>query len=145
MNENEELLNYIYQTCNMGVQSSENLLKALKNKDNKIINILFEIKKNYEKYSLEAEKLLKKHKLDAKGVNIMAKAMSKISINKELLEDNSDASVADMLIKGLTMGNLELSKNIGKFENKVDSKVINMAKALLKFGETYINKLKIYL
>ena len=36
MNENIEMLEYIYKAANIGRTSSENLLKALKEKDNKI-------------------------------------------------------------------------------------------------------------
>ncbi len=145
MNENEELLTYIYQTSNMGLQSMVDLLNCLKGKDNKIMDLLFEIKKNYEKYVLETEKLLKKHKLQVKDLGLMTKTMSKLSIGKEMIEDNSDANIADMLIKGLTMGNLELTKSIQKYENVADKKIISLARDLLKFGENYIEKLKMYL
>ena len=145
MNENEEILEYIYQTSNMGYQSTSDLLNSLKGKDNKIKKIVAEINKNYEKYMTETEKLLKKKKLEAKPIGMMAKAMTKMSINKEMISDNSDANIADMLIQGLTMGNLELSKHIDTYEKTADKKVINLAKSLRKFGEEYIEKLKEYL
>ncbi len=145
MNENEEILEYIYQTSNMGYQSTSDLLNSLKGKDNKIKKIVAEINKNYEKYMTETEKLLKKKKLEAKPIGMMAKAMTKMSINKEMISDNSDANIADMLIQGLTMGNLELSKHIDNYEKIADKKIINLAKNLRKFGEEYIEKLKSYL
>ena len=46
MNENEEILEYIYQTSNMGMQSTKDLINTLKGKDNKIKKILPEIEKN---------------------------------------------------------------------------------------------------
>lgn len=145
MNENEEILEYIYQTSNMGYQSTKDLIDSLKGKDNKIKKLVEEINKNYEKYAKETEKLLNKQDLKAKPVGMMAKAMSKMSINKEMISDNSDANIADMLIQGLTMGNLELSKHIDNYEKTADKKTINLAKNLRKFGEEYIGKLKVYL
>lgn len=145
MNENEEILEYIYQTSNMGYQSTKDLIDSLKGKDNKIKKLVEEIEKNYEKYAKETEKLLNKQDLKAKPVGMMAKAMSKMSINKEMISDNSDANIADMLIQGLTMGNLELSKHIDNYEKTADKKIINLAKSLRKFGEEYIEKLKAYL
>ena len=145
MNENEEILEYIYQTSNMGYQSTKDLIDSLKGKDNKIKKLVEEIEKNYEKYAKETEKLLNKQDLKAKPVGMMAKAMSKMSINKEMISDNSDANIADMLIQGLTMGNLELSKHIDNYEKTADKKTINLAKNLRKFGEEYIEKLKVYL
>lgn len=145
MDENEELLNYIYETANMGMQSTKDLINALKGKDNKIKKLLPEIEKNYEKYSKETEKLLNKNDLKAKPIGVMAKTMSKMSITKEMMNDNSDSNIADMLIQGLTMGNLELTKHIDNYENTADKKIIELAKSLRKFGEEYIQKLKTFL
>lgn len=145
MNENEEILEYIYQTSNMGMQSTKDLMASLKGKDNKIKKLVEEIEKNYEKYAKETDKLLNKNDLEAKPIGMMAKAMSKMSINKEIISDNSDANIADMLIQGLTMGNLELTKHIDNYEKTADKKIINLAKDLKKFGEEYIEKLKTYL
>lgn len=145
MNENEEILEYIYQTSNMGYQSTQDLINSLKGKDNKIKKLVEEIEKNYEKYAKETEKLLNKNDLKAKPIGMMAKAMSKMSISKEMISDNSDANIADMLIQGLTMGNLELSKHIDNYEKTADKKIINLAKNLKKLGEEYIEKLKFYL
>ena len=145
MNENEEILEYIYQTSNMGMESTKDLINSLKGKDNKIKKLVEEIEKNYEKYAKETEKLLNKKDLKAKPIGMMAKAMSKMSINKEIISDNSDSNIADMLIQGLTMGNLELTKHIDNYEKTADKKIINLAKNLKKFGEEYIEKLKVYL
>ena len=145
MNENEEILEYIYQTSNMGMESTKDLINSLKGKDNKIKKLVEEIEKNYEKYAKETQKLLNKKDLKAKPIGMMAKAMSKMSINKEMISDNSDSNIADMLIQGLTMGNLELSKHIDNYEKTADKKTINLAKSLRKFGEEYIEKLKVYL
>ncbi len=145
MNENEEILEYIYQTSNMGMQSTKDLINSLKGKDNKIKKLVEEIEKNYEKYAKETEKLLNKKDLKAKPIGMMAKAMSKMSISKEMISDNSDANIADMLIQGLTMGNLELTKHIDNYEKTADKKIIAIAKNLRKFGEEYIEKLKVYL
>lgn len=145
MNENEEILEYIYQTSNMGMESTKDLINSLKGKDNKIKKLIEEIEKNYEKYAKETQKLLNKKDLKAKPIGMMAKAMSKMSITKEMISDNSDANIADMLIQGLTMGNLELSKHIDNYEKTADKKTINLAKSLRKFGEEYIEKLKVYL
>lgn len=145
MNENEEILEYIYQTSNMGMESTKDLINSLKGKDNKIKKLIEEIEKNYEKYAKETQKLLNKKDLKAKPIGMMAKAMSKMSITKEMISDNSDANIADMLIQGLTMGNLELTKHIDNYEKTADKKIINLAKSLKKFGEEYIEKLKVYL
>ena len=62
-----------------------------------------------------------------------------------MINDNSDSNIAYMLIQGLTMGNLELTKHIDNYAKTADKKVLDIAKALRKFGEEYIEKLKVYL
>lgn len=140
----EELLQNIYQISSMGLNSTNDLLKSLKGKDNKIIPLVMEISKNYEKYVKESKKTLKKNKFEIKDISLIAKTMSKVNISKEIMSDNSDSNIANMLIQGITIGNLELEKNIKKYE-KEDKKIIDLAKKLQDFGEEYIKKLENYL
>ena len=48
MNENNELLMYIYQNANMGVKNCTNLIRILQGKDNKIKKIVEGELKGYE-------------------------------------------------------------------------------------------------
>ena len=75
----------------------------------------------------------------------MADLMSKMGMEMELLKDNSDARVADMLTKGFTMGNVDISKKIDRFEGDADKEILKLAKELLKFGKENIEFLKPYL
>ena len=60
MDENLEILKHIYKSSQMGHSSCEDLLDALREKDNKIKKTLEEINKEYEKYEKESKKFLKK-------------------------------------------------------------------------------------
>ena len=75
----------------------------------------------------------------------MADVMSKISMNMEMMKDNSDARVADMLTKGFTMGNVDITKKIDRFEKDADKDILKLAKDLLNFGKENIEILKPYL
>ena len=57
MNENEELLEYIYQTADMGTKSLTDLLNDINDKDNKIKKLISEQLKGYEKYLKYPEKI----------------------------------------------------------------------------------------
>ena len=61
------------------------------------------------------------------------------------MKDNSDAKIADMLIRGFTMGNIDIDKLIDKYKNEADKNIIHLAKELKKFGEENIELLKSYL
>lgn len=145
MNENNELLEYIYQNASMGVKSCTTLINILNNKDNKIKKIVEGELKGYEEFLKKVKKLLKKNKIEPKDKGIMTDIMSKLGMNMELMKDNSDARIADMLTKGFTMGNVDISKKIDRFQDNADKDILKLAKELLDFGQKNIELLKPYL
>lgn len=145
MDENLELLECIYQNADMGTKTLTDLLNELKERDNKIKNLVGEELKGYEKFVKESKELLKKNDTEPKGKGVMADMMSKMGIKREVSMDNSDSAIAEMLIEGFTMGNLELSKLIDSYKDQADKKILKLAKELQTFGENEIKKLKAYL
>ena len=145
MNVNSELLEYLYQTAAMGRYTMEALVKELHNKDNKIKDFAEDVLKGYEKHMIKCEKLLKKEHVVKKDKGLMAKVMSSTAIKKEVIMDNSDSAIAEMLIQGFTMGNLEMEKKIKQYKGKADDKIIDLVKALLSFGEESIKQAKNFL
>lgn len=145
MNENNELLLYIYENASMGVKSTTHLINIINNKDNKIKKILEGELKGYENFVKDSEKLLKKYKIQKKEKGVMADISSFMGMKMEMLKDNSDSRVADMLTKGFTMGNLDISKKIDRYEKDADKEILDLAKKLLEFGKENIGILKPYL
>ena len=145
MNENNELLLYIYENASMGVKSTTTLIRTINNKDNKIKKILEGQLKGYENFVKDSEKLLKKYKVEKKENGFIKDISSYMGIKMEMLKDNSDARVADMLTKGFTMGNLDITKKIDMYASDADKDILNLAKKLLDFGKENIELLKPYL
>lgn len=146
MNSNQEMLTYIYQNAKMGEKSCADLLKNLEGKDNKIKKQVEDELKEYERVVKDTLKLLKKNKIEIpKEKGLIPSMMASIGISMEMMKDNSDSRIADMLIKGFTMGNMDISKKIDRFGKDVDKEVLKMAKELLQFGEKNIEMLKSYL
>lgn len=143
--ENKELIEYIYKIVDMGSHSCRKLLEDLKCKDNKIIDTIEDIKKEYLSFEKEIKKIAKKYKVSLSDSGFMAKMGSSIEMKMEVMKDNSDSKMADMLIRGNTMGVIEIEKNIKKFEDKVDKDIIKLAQKLLDFQNNSISKLKEYL
>ena len=145
MKDRNELLEYIYQTAEMGKTSLNTLLKALEGKDNKIKTIVEKQKEEYEEFYKESEKLLKKNKIKPKSKGMMTEMMSTMGINMNVMKDNSDSKMAEMIMQGLTMGIVEMEKKIKDYENEVDKDIIKLAKKVLKFQEKSIEEIKEYL
>lgn len=145
MNENTEVLEYIYKDAKMGVESVATLIKTIQSKDNKIKPVVEEQLKKYEDFIKKSEKALKKLKVELKEFGTAAKVSSWMGIKMEMLKDNSDARIADMLIKGLTMGTIDMNKKIDNYEKTIDKDVLKLAKDFRAFQEQSIEKLKTYL
>ena len=85
MNEKIELYKHIYQDSEMSLSSLENLKDILKNKDNKIKDILDDIISGFIEYKKYSEKELKKCKCELEEESTMVKMMAKMGIKKEVL------------------------------------------------------------
>lgn len=145
MNENMELLNFVYENAEMGMHSLNNLSDILRNKDNKIKGLIEDELKEYNSLLKESEKLLKKNKIEPKKTNLMAKISSKMGIAMETMKDNSDPAIASMIIEGLTMGIVEMETKIENYKKLVDKKILKLSTKFLKFQEEEIEKLKTFM
>lgn len=145
MDENLELLEYIYKTAEMGSFTLTKLIEYLNGKENKIKKVVEDEIKGYEKYLDDSKKLIEKHDYDLKESGLMDKMGATMGIKKETMVDNSDAAIAHMIIEGLTMGVVDISSKINNYKEYADKKILNLAESFLKFQEDEIEKLKTFL
>ena len=136
---------HIYETCDMGVKSTTKLIDLLRDKDNKIKKLLEDELKEYEKYLVKSEKLLKKNKVEPEGAGMMAEMMSKMSMKMDVKKDNSDSNIAGILTEGFTMGVINMNKKIEVYKDDCDKDIIELANDIVKFQEKEIKNLKDYL
>lgn len=145
MNENIELLKHIYQDAEMAAYTLTQTLTDLKEKDNKIKSGIEDILKGYERYKKDSKKAIEQLGEEPEEKGFMSKMGASMGINKEVKSDNSDSSIADMLIKGISMGSIDMEKKISVYEDQVDKEYLNLAKDFKKFQEENMKALKKYL
>ncbi len=145
MKENNELLEHIYQDAEMAYYTLEKLEEFLKEKDNKIKGLVEETKLEYLSFKERAESHLEKDNQEIVPEDIVTKWMAKMGIKKEVKSDNSDSSIADLLIKGISMGSINMEKKIKDYEKSCNKEDLKLAKDFLRFQEEKIEKLKKYL
>ena len=145
MNENNELLVHIYKTAEMGVYTTKTLLNYIKNKENKIKHVLENELKEYEKFMMNSEELLERQELEPKGNGLMAKMGSDFGIMMETIKDNSDSSLAQMLIEGITMGIVDMESKISNYEKVCDKNILKIANNFLEFQRNEVEKLKTFM
>lgn len=145
MKEKNELILHIYQDAEMACFTLDKLINDLKEKDNKIKKLVEDIYKEYEVWKQKTKNILNKENAEISENPTIAKFMAGVSINKEVKSDNSDSAMADMLIQGISMGSIDMTKKIKAYKEDVNKTDLNLAKDFLKFQEKTIEELKKYL
>lgn len=145
MKHNNELLKHIYKDASMATYTITTLLENLKDKNNKIKNTTEKILKDYQEFETKAKELLEKNDEEPKGEGMMTKMMSSMGVTKEVNKDNSDSAIADMLIKGISIGSIEMERKIKDYSKEVDKKILKLAEDFLEFQANSIEKLKEFL
>ena len=145
MNRQCELIEKIYKDASMGRFSMQKLLENLKGKDNKIIGVVESIFQDYSSFEQKAKEALVAQDKKPEEEGNMAKMMSSMGIFKEVLTDNSDSAIADLLIQGLSMGEIEMQKRVDNASDDINKDDLKLAKDFLKFQQKAQKELKKYL
>lgn len=97
----------------MAVSSIDDALDYVKDKE--MLALLTETKKHHEKLGNDLHEMLNEHDADEKEPSMMAKGMSKIKMSVKLGMDNSDETVADLIVDGCDMGIKSLQKYMNQY------------------------------
>ena len=145
MESNNEFLLYLYKITDMGYKSTKTLVDIIKDKENKIITLLYEELDEYETSLNKVKKLLEERKIKQPMNGILLDISTNAAMHMELMNDNSDVKIAEMLIQGYTMGNIELKKNCNKYKDTMTPEEAKLADEINKYQSKNIKKLKKHL
>ena len=142
MNGNTEMLNFIFQNSEMGVNTIGQIVELVNEPEfKKQLNSQLA---EYELINREAKDMLNKHGCEEKGINSFNKIKTYLMINIQTLTDKSASHISEMLIIGSNMGVIDSNKNIHKyFETEKD--IVKLMQRLLKFEEENIKQLTKFL
>lgn len=143
MNANAELLNYVYQNSQMGVDTLSRFLEMTE--DVSFREVLKKQMEGYWRFHKRAGDMLNNNGFDEKGLNAMEKIRTYLMINVKTMTDQSSSNIAGMLINGSTMGIIEAQKQLHRYENEVEKDIYHFMEELQKFEEKNVEKLKEYL
>ena len=121
------------------------LIKKINKKDNKIKIVIEEVIKGYEEYLKKIKKYMKENKYNIESKPLISKMGAYLGINMEIMKDNSDSRIADMLIQGMTMGVLSVSKKLDNYKDRIDKELIKLGEEFKEYQQKSIDKLKVYL
>ena len=136
-----ELLEHMIKSCEMGIEGINSILKKVKDKALRD-ELMHEIQE-YQLIHTEAERMLAQRGEAPKGIGVVAKVSSELVTEMQTAFDDSTSKLADMMIKGTTMGVTKSLKLLNSYEG--DEQVKDLCVRLRTLEENRISKLKEYL
>lgn len=144
MEKTPELLCYIYKNVKMGSDAIVDLMPKVE--DTSFREALTEQLCGYERFASEAEKQLTPMGIKPREEPMMKKAMSKMGIAMNTMMDASVGHMAEMLIKGSTMGITDMTKHVREFEGEgCPEQALKLGRELITFEQNNIEKMKTFL
>ena len=107
-------------------------------------SILGTSRKEHEKIQASIQSTLDRFGDEGKNPNPMAKAMSTVKTNMELMMKPTDATIADLIIDGCSMGIKSLSKYLNQYV-AADESAKNACKQLIELEDKLAKDLRGYL
>jgi len=137
-----DLLSEIYRGSKMGVETINNLLTKVN--DNSMYDELKYQMQSYEEISNEAYSEIIKRKSEPKDISPINKMSAKMSVGINTIISSNPSHVADMLIKGNTMGVTEMTKSLNSHSCS-DKEIQAFADRFIKLEQSNIDRLKKFL
>ena len=142
MDGNAELLNFVYQNAQMGVETLDRILEIAEGR--RFRAQLRSQRSEYGKILKTAQKHLSKRGCPEKDVPMFQKLSSYLTINVKTLVDRSPSHIAEMMIIGSNMGVIEAIKDMRRYAD-ADKAVLKLMQALLTIEENNVQALKEFL
>lgn len=141
MIDSTKMLNYIYETSDMGCYGILTVLDQAE--DEKFRSALQEQLTEYKRLRDVSKQHLHRRGKKAEGVNPMAKVSSRMMSTMKTLTDHSSSKIAEMMIEGNTMGVTKSIQHLNDYPEK--DEIRDLAAQLLKTEENNIEQMKQFL
>lgn len=136
-----ELLQYVYKTADMGVAGIEAVLEFTTSSELK--KVLRDQMSEYVGCRTQAEQLLAARSDGSTGVNPIAKMSAQAMATGKLLLDASASKIAEMTIQGNSMGVSKTLRHLHDYTQNDDAR--RLAEDLLRIEQANIEQLKAFL
>lgn len=136
-----ELLQYVYKTADMGVEGIAAVLDYTDNPELK--KVLRDQMSEYVRYMDQAGKMLTERHADLTGANPIAKISSSAMAAGKLMMDHSASKIAEMTIQGNSMGVSKTIKHLHDYPEHDEAR--KLTEQLLATEKANIEQLKPFL
>lgn len=141
-NVNLDLLEKTYQNASMGITAIEAVLDKVT--DQQFSNDLHKQLRDYQEIADKSRRQMHIDGVKAKDVSLYNRAMLKGNVKMNMLVNSSDSHIAQMVIKGSTMGVTQMTKLLHAKSN-AEGMSTKIAEDFVKKEEKNIEVMKNYL
>ena len=142
MLDDKEMLQFIMKTAEMGCRGI-NAIKHYANSE-EMSNALRSQNIEYGRIYHNAYNMLRERNQPSCHVSPMSNSMAKMVVNRQMKNDSSDPHIAEMMIRGNTIGVQKTSRRIRQY-NKSDENISKLAQKLMATEQANIEEMKSYL
>lgn len=143
MNGDKELIQYMQESIDMGIEALETLAKNLESTDNKIKSNVLKALESYKDFYKKCSAYSDGGPV--KKGNLLSVIMAKMGTTAEFMKDNSDSKIADTLIQGYNMGIIDITKKIKKYKGEISKDILKLANEYKDMQEKAIRDVKGFL
>lgn len=142
MNGNAELLNFVYQNAQMGVNTMKQIIDLVE--EGALKEYLRKQLVGYEEFQQKARKMLNENGCDEKEIGMLDRLKTYLMINVQTMMNRGEDHIAKMLITGSNMGIVEAVQNRKRYEN-AEKEILKLMEQLQHFEEKNVEELKKFL
>lgn len=142
MNSNMEFLNYIYQNAEMGKSTLSQLINIVEDVPFKE-KLESQLREYNEIFDIANNKIEQSHNT-SKSIGTLTKLNTYLMININTLTNKTPSHIAEMIIRGSTMGIVDVTKKLKEYKD-ANKDIIDLANRLLKFEQQNVEEMKIFL
>ena len=142
MLDDKDMLQFIMKTAEMGCRGI-NAIKHYANSE-EMSNALRSQNIEYGRIYHNAYNMLRERNQPSCHVSPMSNSMAKMVVNRQMKNDSSDPHIAEMMIRGNTIGVQKTSRRIRQY-NKSDESISKLAQKLMATEQANIEEMKSYL
>ena len=137
-----EMLTYILQNAEMGCQGVKNVRDGKPN--SAMDSVLCSQLERYGKIYQTAGAMLRSRGEGLHRVSPIARTMARLSAKRDLRRDPSGSHIAEMMIKGNTMGVNKMAQHLRDYD-RTDPNITLLAKKMLDVEQAHISELRAFL
>ncbi|MBC8527931.1 hypothetical protein H8699_00575 [Christensenellaceae bacterium NSJ-44] len=140
MYNDEEMLNFVYQNTEMGLEGISHLVERLEPEAHGFNGALHAQQKEYHSLLHACEDMLDERNVQIQPVSAMAKASSHVMASAKTMVDRSPEKMAEMMAQGNAMGIIKATQHLKAYDGQ-DERVRDIANKLLETEKANFNEM----